>query len=120
MQIKESESSIAKVIFERLKLIPKHQAIYFSIPNERPVKQLGRLKALGLTAGVSDYVLIFKNLTLFIEVKSKKGRLRPSQIEFQQWCNLASKIGKLKVSYHVVRSLDDLENLLKEYGEKLC
>lgn len=44
---------------------------------------------------------------VLIECKTPKGKLRPEQIELEQWCDDNG------ISYVVVRSTDDIEKLVR-------
>ena len=112
--MKEKESDLAVTIFQRLQYIPKHKAVYFSVPNERPggtnVRQMVRLKRQGLTKGVSDLWILMPDRCIGIELKTSKGRQSTAQKEFESWCNLVG------IEYELVRSLEELEIILKKWG----
>jgi len=57
--------------------------------------------------GIPDICGVFKGRPLFIEVKSKKGRLSPEQIEFGE---RAQKEGAI---WFVARSVEDVERELE-------
>jgi hypothetical protein len=74
--------------------------------NNNPLNAIdgARRKAMGMVAGVSDLVLLRKDLPpLCIEVKDGKGRQTPAQIE---WQKVAESVG---CKYVVIRSLDDFK-----------
>ena len=59
--------------------------------------------------GVSDIIIFLKGgRTIFIEAKTSKGKMSPGQITFRE------TIEKLGYAYHVVRSVDDVINILKK------
>jgi len=74
------------------------------------------MKKQGMQAGVSDYWILANTnrsslpVPIGVELKVRKNKLRPSQEDFKVWCESAG------VPYYVCRSLDDLENILKEWG----
>lgn len=76
------------------------------MPNEG--KGNGRLTAVGLIRGMSDLIVTFKGLLLFIEVKTPKGRQSPSQrtVEAHVGCMGSG------YQYHLVRSLEDFKNVI--------
>ena len=85
---------------------------FFSVPNEaaaNPVRQ-GQLIAMGLRPGVSDLVLMFpKGRTVFVEVKNETGTQSPAQIAFEQKCH------ELGFEYVLVRSVEEVHRIVKEY-----
>ena len=101
-----SESALQMSIVQALQL----RGIYaFSVPNEALGKinarlgynRMGRLKAMGLRAGVADLVCILPGRVVFLEVKTDKGRQSPAQIDFEKVCT------DLGHDYYVVRSVTD-------------
>ena len=71
------------------------------------------LKSEGFRPGVADLVLLLPNgRSIYVEVKSGKGRQSDNQKEFQ------NKIESLGFTYLLWRSLDDVEEFLKKEEEK--
>lgn len=72
------------------------------------------IKTKGTITGVSDIIALYrrkkdgKGLTLFVEVKTKTGRLAENQEWFK---NCVSKLGGY---YYVVRCLADVSAMLEE------
>lgn len=60
------------------------------------------------TPGVSDLIAVKGGRTLFLEVKTAKGKLRDNQVEF------GSNIRAQGEEYYVVRSIEDVEQIIKE------
>lgn len=59
-------------------------------------------------AGSPDFYIFCKGgKTLMVEVKNEKGKQNENQKEFQD------KITKLGFNYYIVRSVDDVDKLLK-------
>lgn len=99
-------------------------SIFFAVPNggSRKMKTLRggqqipleaiRLKKEGATAGVSDLILLsdIEPRILAIEVKTEKGRQSTAQV---WWQGEAESAG---VSYHIVRSVQDVVNLITQFG----
>jgi len=56
--------------------------------------------------GLPD-LLVFIPEMIFLEVKTPTGKLSPNQKDFQQFCD------KARVPYHVVRSIDDVQQIIK-------
>ena len=86
----------------------------FAVPNggRRDEVTAGKLKAEGGLAGVADLILLKSNAefgALLIEMKTRTGRQRDTQREWQQ---LIEKDG---YRYVVCRSLDDFMNEVNNY-----
>lgn len=93
---------------------PKMQHNLFAIPNggRRDAVTGAMLKAEGVLAGVADLILLKSNRhygALLIETKTRKGKQRDSQKEWE------SKITKDGYKYVIVRSLDDFMREVKSY-----
>ena len=88
------------------------KGVFFHVPNESvadnkiDIMRLSKKKRLGLVAGVSDFVLVTKDRTIFIELKTDSGRQSENQKRFQEWSL------KHNIEYYIVRSLFDLKNIL--------
>jgi hypothetical protein len=53
---------------------------YFSVPNERRnLKDMMRLKKMGLLSGIPDLIILHKGKTFFLELKSEKGTISDNQ-----------------------------------------
>lgn len=63
-------------------------------------------------SGSSDFYVFLKSVIICIEVKNENGRQTDNQIEFQK------KIECLGHRYFIVRSLDDLIDILKKYADR--
>lgn len=77
----------------------------FMVPNDAAGKitpaKAGRLKAMGLRAGISDLVLVGKDgRAHFLEVKTEKGKLSESQKRFCDYCQ------SMGWHYAIARSVD--------------
>lgn len=93
---------------------PKMQHNLFAVPNggRRDAVTGSMLKAEGVLAGVADLILLKSNRNygaLLIETKTRKGKQRDSQKEWE------SKITKDGYKYVIVRSLDDFMREVKSY-----
>lgn len=93
---------------------PKMQHNLFAVPNggRRDAVTGAMLKAEGVLAGVADLILLKSNRhygALLIETKTRKGKQRDSQKEWE------SKITKDGYKYVIVRSLDDFMCEVKSY-----
>lgn len=110
--MRHEEDKIQMAICQYLSL---NKYLFFSVPNELGgagkdvARRMAKFKAMGLRAGASDLVILFPNgKTLFIEVKSAKGKQNDNQIKFE------NDLKKLNHNYYIVRSVDDLIEVLKK------
>jgi hypothetical protein len=89
------------------------KVFYFAVPNGslRNIGVAKKLKQEGVKAGVSDLIILLPNRVLFIEVKTDKGKQQNTQKEFQ------NKVQELGFEYYIVRSVNDIELLLKEKND---
>lgn len=69
-----------------------------------------RMKRRGVKRGLPDILILWSSVTLWIELKSRKGRVSEQQDDFG-WH--AIRAGH---HWHVCRSVDDLASRLAEYG----
>lgn len=86
----------------------------FAIPNggQRNIITATKLKAEGVKSGVPDIFLAYPSLTahgLFIEMKSTKGKVSPSQ---REWIGALSASGYMCA---VCYSFDEAKNVISEY-----
>ena len=118
-----SESLIQCAIVEYLGWkAHKHKFMFYSVPNESMVPKNGkkfsgaeygrmnRLKSMGLTAGVSDLVIVHKGYAYHMEVKRPGGQLTEAQRRFRQ------DVYNCGSEYAVVRSVDEAINALKVWN----
>ncbi len=75
-------------------------------------KIVNRNKKIGLMPGVSDLVLVLPGKTVFIELKTVKGKMSEEQKVFM------SRITKLDHSGYICRSLDDFIEVLEHENAK--
>ena len=66
------------------------------------------LAGLGGYAGISDLIAIKDGTVLFIEVKTKNGKMSPGQIKFQVDCCVNG--GR----YIIARGYEDIKKYIKE------
>lgn len=74
---------------------PKHQKLLFAVPNggTRFTREAARLKAEGVTAGVSDLILMVPNKEyagMVIEMKHGNNKLSKHQ---KEWLKLVAEMG---------------------------
>lgn len=113
MRHNESKIQIDCVTWFRLQY-PRLKKLLFSIPNgyQTSASQARIAKAEGLTAGVSDLILLFPSAhhhALCIEMKTKTGRQQPSQKEWQQQVEWAG------YKYVVCHSFDEFRQAINDY-----
>lgn len=110
---KKTEDRIQQEIFIYLNntfCLPScaNRGIVFHVPNERISKvERIRLAAIGVLSGVSDLLFIYKGKHIYLEVKTPTGTQSKAQIEFE------GRIQTNGFSYYLVRSLDDVKNIMR-------
>jgi len=87
---------------------------FFAIPNGglRNIRVASALKREGVKAGVADLFICKPNANyhgLFVELKIGSNKQQPSQVEFEQ------VVKKHGYQYVVVKSIDQMMELLKQY-----
>lgn len=113
------EDRLANQVAQYLKaltLSEKLKAVWFHVPNESVVSErmdvvrIKRKQALGMINGAPDFVVTNGAKTVFIELKTDKGRQTESQKMFEKWCC------KCGITYEICRSVDDVSLVLVESG----
>ena len=95
-----------------LTLEGKLNAVWFHVPNEavvgniKDVLRIKRKHLMGLINGAPDFVIVSKNKTIFLELKTDKGRMTEAQKMFKDW---ASKTG---IEYYIIRCVADLQSAI--------
>ena len=92
----------------------QYRALFFAIPNggSRNIIEAANLKKQGVTAGISDVILLYPNKQyhfLCIEFKTTKGKQSESQKEFEIAVN---NVGGL---YIIIRTFDEFKNFIDKY-----
>lgn len=116
--MKRPEQELQKSVVQYLRYAaPK--VLFFHVPNggKRSKAEAGIFKAMGVMPGVADLMLFWNNSPALcypsfaaIELKAGKGAQTDHQKTFQdRWEALGGK-------YAVVRSLDELQGILKDWG----
>ena len=95
---------------------PTHALMLFAVPNGggRSRVEAAIMKAEGVTAGVSDLILLesrggYGALCIEMKTEEKSSRQRPSQ---KSWQAAAEKVGN---RYQGVRSLEEFQFIVKSY-----
>lgn len=115
---KITEHQIQSQIIYLLKI---YDIFYFAVPNgiffnsaskTQSYAYMNKLRAEGFREGVADLVILLKNRTIFIEVKTEKGKQSDKQKDFE------NKVKSLGFEYYLWRSLEDAEIFLQELHKK--
>ena len=101
-----------------VKYLRYNKYIVFSIPNHgvRSTRMGAYYKEEGLMAGVADLFIMKGNSTyngIFLELKSKQGRMNDAQKEFQRHCIL------LDYEYWLIKDLETLIEKLNRYEKRI-
>lgn len=82
--------------------------VFKYLPKSVAMKLASKFKAMGLSKGVSDTVVMLPNKTIYVEFKTATGAQKPRQKEFQE---VVEGLGQ---EYHLVRSVEEFQELIKE------
>ena len=87
---------------------PQTRGLFFAINNnsEHVARAMNR-KAVGLVAGVSDTILLWRGRALLIEFKTPTGRQSAKQKEWQ------ARVEAAGFRYYIVRSVEDFKQLIE-------
>lgn len=115
-RLKPEES--LQISFKETLDLMKPRCLYLHIPNEgkRSPREGHILKRMGLTPGAPDWLLIWYSRMLrckqigFLEMKSAKGVLSKSQVDFRQKCKANG------IRYDIVRAVSDGIDIMKLWG----
>jgi hypothetical protein len=110
------EADVQRAIVQALRVALPRDAILHHSANEvtaagpRGARRQAILVGMGVHAGFADLIVISGGRVLFLEVKSRTGRLRPSQDVFRDNV-IAQGFG-----WALVRSVDDALGALADHG----
>lgn len=99
----------------------RHKNFYFfHVPNGmKSNARIGaKFKRMGMRAGVSDIILLTKDKTVCIELKTEKGRQEETQKKFQE------NMENLGIDYHIIKTdityhaIKEVEKILKNIIDK--
>lgn len=105
--------------FQLAQWLRENNYTFFHVPNGgyRRKAEAGRLKAIGVRAGVHDLIILLPGaVTLFVELKTDKGALSPKQKKFHE------EIAKLGFENQLIRAanpegaLAQLQAILQNYS----
>lgn len=112
----EEKESIDLADFMRKQTLEGHfKGIWWHTPNEGKRHQITAciMKAMGMLAGVPDFIFIWRNQGLhvaFIEMKAGNNKQSTAQKNFQKWADY------WMIPYAVHYSADEAAYQLKEWG----
>jgi hypothetical protein len=90
---------------------PTYRRCLFHVPNGgfRNLKEAAKLKAMGVVAGVPDLLLVNNGALVAFELKTPTGRLSDKQkLVHSAWIAQG-------IPVHVVRSLEQFQQLIESY-----
>lgn len=87
---------------------PQTRGLFFAVNNnsEHVARAMNR-KAVGLVAGVSDTIFLWKGTAYLIEFKTPTGKQSPKQKEWE------AKVNEAGFDYRIVRSLEGFKQLIE-------
>lgn len=104
------ETGIQQAIIQYLQILENQGKLYFIRNNTGQFKGFdcqGRQKYLKFgKKGTSDLIVFLPGRTIFMEVKTEKGKMSESQVDF------AEQITKLGYQYRIVRSVDEAQLII--------
>ena len=96
--------------FFEYQAVPGLAWLAIEVGGYRHPAEAARLKTCGVKKGTPDGLVVWRGQPVFIELKSERGRLSPAQKSFHGYLRQAG------AQVEVVRSLEQLEALLKRLG----
>ena len=103
-RIQQSCVRYTRIQYPEAILFHCNNSVYSNGPTAQ--RRTARLKSMGMLPGVSDLILCFKGRTVFIELKTPKGRQTEKQQEFENKAELNG------FDYYLVRSFDEYKQLI--------
>ena len=98
----EDEIQIAAAAFLEIALPPPLRFLHIPNGGSRNAAEAGKLKAMGVKAGAADIMVLGFHPFIWIEMKSRTGRLRPEQKEWRDWCR------SIGAPWFLCRSVEDV------------
>lgn len=92
---------------------PTKRMLLFHVPNEGSSSKIrgGQMKAKGVVAGVSDFILLENGKVYCLECKTFEGKQSKQQKKFEQVCF------ENNIFYCIFRSLNEFKAIIKEIYE---
>lgn len=85
---------------------------WFHVPNgeHRSLTTAQRLKRMGVSPGVPDIIILHAGRTMWLELKSNKGKLSPTQEGWREWlCDNG-------FAFYCCNTIDQVQASLKAQG----
>jgi hypothetical protein len=95
--------------------------LYLHIPNEgvRGKTMKALLKAAGLVSGAADFLIVFRGVAHFVELKIRKSpNADPQKALSQPQRDFRDECGRLGIPYAVCCTIDEVKNQLTLWGIK--
>lgn len=109
---KITEEQLHRQVAEYLNWSIAEDAVWFHPANggARSKGEAGRLRAIGVKAGVPDIVIVWRGRAHFIELKTAAGRVSDAQHEMHSRLMLAGAV------VTICRSLEEVEQFIRVIG----
>lgn len=109
------ESQIQSIIIDYLIYMENQGKLFFQRTNNTPIYQENRFRRLakGQKKGFPDIILCYRGTFVGLEVKTDAGKQSKEQVWNER------KIKENKGYYFIVRSLDDVKEVLEKLNEVL-
>jgi hypothetical protein len=112
--MKRAESVLQAALIEHLRLRAVPGLVYFAVPNNPRNRVAGGiLKRMGMTAGVSDLILLHKGQAYALELKTEKGRATDSQLAFLKSFREAGGIAQITYGLDPAISFLERQGLIR-------
>lgn len=115
---KNTEALIQKALAYYLRVLANRGDVLFThIANEgkMPIQYRMKLKRLGTTPGAPDLLILTKtSRTIFVELKTKKGRLSENQKKWRDFCKESNIEWFLIKTNRADEALIELKEILKK------
>lgn len=102
----EDEIQKAAAAFLEIALPPPLRFLHIPNGGTRDYGEAAKLKAMGVKAGAADIMILGWRTFIWIEMKSRTGRLRPEQKEWRDWCH------SIGAPWFLCRSVSDVAEAL--------
>jgi hypothetical protein len=112
MKRRHPEDDLQMAVCNHLRARAMPGVLWFAVPNggKRNAREAGRMKAMGVTAGVADLILFRNKMFFALELKAAKGRLSVAQDEF------LSAFSEVGGRYFVAFGIDQALKILELWG----
>jgi len=110
---RNDEELVQRAIVQHLRLRAKPGVVFLHVPNgeHRSKATGGRLKAMGVRAGVFDLILFLPGpVTFCLELKADGGKMSPAQLRF------AEDLNEIGIGWACAWTLDDALKILEAVG----